>query len=598
MAGLSIENFPGFTNSDAIGCIEKLFEQAIVKGGTNGAFQNYVLKEQLPNIDLSINSDSIDANIVKHSEHWINSPECMEVLYTDKIRIEDFKTEYEGYDLQQTAGFSNPRMGKTKRVKRMTESDKYQAGFELDGEAAEFGGMREIATQGVLLKNGGVQTMAMRTYHFLLRCRQNQSLERARNYMELVNRMQVAAEMCFGPHKTHRGAQKLAFDMISEMELSSYERHRPTAFIVPYGKMMLAIAGSTETTDYKNGGPYGQELLHGDGKMRTLADVPIKEAPMDFADGRHLQNSTRRLFVTAGFWVLEEYPGMKPDPSKGPTIEMLDIYTSRKKAVSFEECLKCDPRFTSTGGKFTPSNRLFVGSNGSIVPETLSVEEWSKKIGFILLRICRSDYSQPMVAISKGLGITNYGDLGFKLSYDNGVNMYTGVQRARIGHFLTDNGKLVVRQNVFYAGVGKGGNVKLINEEEARKISNEGFRAETENSPSIYVMSYLKENFQNDEFMFSAKGPLGSLVDKGTLDRNTHEFYNEKYGFDILPEETIFGCEEMPVSNFCYREPFRYMNESGTYIEVAGQGPHGAYEEGDARKVHMYGKSVNSKLMT
>ena len=98
--------------------------------------------------------------------------------------------------------------------------------------------------------------------------------------------------------------------------------------------------------------------------------------------------------------------------------------------------------------------------------------------------------------------------------------------------------------------------------------------------------------------MFSAKGPLGSLVDKGTLDRNTHEFYNEKYGFDILPEETIFGCEEMPVSNFCYREPFRYMNESGTYIEVAGQGPHGAYEEGDARKVHMYGKSVNSKLMT
>ena len=318
--------------------------QAQQNGPQLGVSRAYVVLEDIPK--FSTFTQQVYLGMLRNELSWIN----VEVLPTVLVETITISTEtliMERSLPTRVPQFGVATMGRSYHLKNSSKTEIYAGAITVEGEAYDSEAADEVLLRQMMQIVGGhMMLLSLMAYARLLECNELQFkiLSNGRNLHATKARMERAIDMYAMPYKYKRGMFKYVQEFIHLMEAGLGQK-RPTHCIVQPGRMRVITTGSDDYGSYDKGGDPAVERSTGDGSVRTICGVQIREGPAEYSESTGMPILLTYASYVADHHLLRAYPDSKFDHNDLPYIGIYDISQDKVVDIMFMEALEASGRF-------------------------------------------------------------------------------------------------------------------------------------------------------------------------------------------------------------------------------------------------------------
>lgn len=657
--GLPFSSLTAMSDSAALTSLNRFFNNAQVTGKGRNQYRPYLLMEDLG--PLIERSEDVWLGLTRQNLGVMNT-RILPLELTDNLDAETTSHRFEFSMPTLTPALASGRTIRQKTTTTRTHLHNFSVDFDIEGEVydSKYGAM-QLTANLLAVNQQQIQFLEFRVYSDILRGGPLKP-DTYRSEEHWRDRIIKEVDEAFSVHKYPLGIKRLDQKYILKMESSDAEVP-PTAVIVPHGKMGILTYGSPEYTHYDKGGQEAVDAQNGNGKVATLNTLEVVEAPKVLQEQGKPPLTMNRAIYLADYAVLELYPGIDGTQLNGPEIEMYDGYMDKCKVVEFvvvlAECglfiqdpangnwrlkttdelkLLFDGREDKMWAAFADGDHPFyyhkddknAKTHGGVrdwdiggvkVYEPHTPKEWASLCKGLVIRPMRGQMVQDIAYVAGGpqLGKTMVSKRGMMVSQDIRARKWTWRLDYRFAPHIINWNRVAIATNAIYDGVLPGNNAKIMSQDEAKVLRENGFHLDAESIPAMYALMLpaktivLKNEwdkmprgketvsvheFKNEDAFMSIRGfwPQFKSSQKKAMHYPGARFYDALYGWDILTRLMHDGVDTKPICMTTFQAFVRYRTANG-YQELPGTGHHGAWEGTGCRIVRRLGESPNPNVL-
>ena len=492
-AGLAIDAIPGLSASEAYFNLSSFLndmKQKRTSNSNNGIQKDYIIKADIDRLITRI--QTLFASMLSSEVHWMNK-DILPLVLTDDTKHTMKIVEFHNTTMQQVPAGGTSRTFRKSVTEIISKSERYGMHFELDMDVLDVAeGQDEVFVNVRVVLSSMLDVLSSVAYRALVDDVTSEIFNRQAELLNdkamLYHLIDDQIEMFAICNKRKIGIAHIIQKYRVEMERVD---KRPKVCIIPPKKRPLLISGSSSLYSYDKAGQEGVDRLMHNGAFQKIGDIEIRVAPSYFNSSGTDENSFGRYCRLGEQVILDSFPGMAPEGRR--TWMIFDVTVDDYVRLT-EDSIRGAAAKQQGAENFDETYVALCVENKSYMVRYGMIDGFLEhELHFLLIRPFCTYRMQDLTIVAPGddLGNTFTSKRSWCIANDSNTFMFQAGFRSWAGTFIKDRKRLKNARNAFYDGIVQGVNVKFLNYESIRGLSNDNFNTNDFPTGSIYVLPYV-----------------------------------------------------------------------------------------------------------